>query len=435
MFQKFQKHLSENFPELMGKSVLLAISGGIDSCVLLNLCLRAGLKPALAHSNFQLRGDTSDQDAGWIKNLAQVHDLRCHIKTFETEAYAEENKISIQMAARELRYCWFSELSEDYGYDHILVGHHGDDSLETFMINSMRGSGLKGLLGIPEEIGKILRPLLPFNRNEIQKYANENSIQWREDSSNAKTDYLRNALRHEVIPLWKKQGRSFDENFKKTLYYLGLAQDLLDNLVVDFKRKNFIPSANGIKITNSSLLELKALDYYLHSLFAPYGFNNITDLHQLMQAQSGKQLFSKTHRLVKDRDCFLLTENISKDDKTHVINADFNKIDHPIPLIFSNEKTVLDKGPKKLFLDKSKLKFPLYIRKWKQSDYFYPYGMDGKKKLSKYFKDEKFSLLEKESQWLLCSSDDVVWVIGKRADARFLADAKSDNIWLIQLND
>jgi tRNA(Ile)-lysidine synthase len=214
-----------------------------------------------------------------------------------------------------------------------------------------------------------------------------------------------------------------------------LAQDLLDNLVVDFKRKNFISSANGIKITNSSLLELKALDYYLHSLFAPYGFNNITDLHQLMQAKSGKQLFSKTHRLVKDRDCFLLTENISKDDKTHVINADFNKIDHPIPLIFSNEKTVLDKGPKKLFLDKSKLKFPLYIRKWKQSDYFYPYGMDGKKKLSKYFKDEKFSLLEKESQWLLCSSDDVVWVIGKRADARFLADAKSDNIWLIKLND
>lgn len=214
--------------------------------------LESGIETSACPFKFSIEG-RQQRPGCWVdKNLAQVHDLRCHIKTFETEAYAEENKISIQMAARELRYCWFSELSEDYGYDHILVGHHGDDSLETFMINSMRGSGLKGLLGIPEEIGKILRPLLPFNRNEIQKYADENSIQWREDSSNAKTDYLRNALRHEVIPLWKKQGRSFDENFKKTLYYLGLAQDLLDNLVVDFKRKNFISSANGIKITNSS---------------------------------------------------------------------------------------------------------------------------------------------------------------------------------------
>ena len=238
MFQKFQAHLSKNFPELISQKMLLALSGGVDSCVLLSLCLREGLHPAIAHCNFQLRGKDSDADALWIEQLAEEHGLECHIKNFDARACAGKEKLSIQMAARNLRYEWFETLSKEYGYEVILVGHHADDSLETFMINTMRGSGLKGLLGIPEFRGKILRPLLPFGRKDIMRYAKENQIQWREDASNAKTDYLRNALRHKVIPGWKAMDKHFDEQFRATLAHLGKAQEALEFVLEQFKTKH-----------------------------------------------------------------------------------------------------------------------------------------------------------------------------------------------------
>ena len=205
MFQKFKIHLTNHFPQLKDQKLLLALSGGVDSCVLLDLCLKSGLRPAVAHCNFQLRGSESDRDAEWITNLSERKGLEYHTQTFGTQVYALKKKLSIQVAARDLRYHWFESLSQQEGYDLILTAHHGDDALETFMINVMRGSGLRGLLGIPEQRGKILRPLLPFSRDEIKAYAIDNKIEWREDASNAKTDYLRNALRHDVIPQWKKR--------------------------------------------------------------------------------------------------------------------------------------------------------------------------------------------------------------------------------------
>ena len=435
MLTKFQKYLSDNSVILKDQRLLLALSGGVDSCVLLDLCLKSGLRPALAHCNFQLRGQASKEDADWIQNLAREKGLECHVQNFDTQVHVLKKKVSIQMAARQLRYRWFDTLSEQNDYDLILVAHHADDALETFMINAMRGTGLKGLLGIPERRGKILRPMLSFSREEIMLYALENKIQWREDLSNAKTDYLRNALRHQVIPQWKKKDPNFDQQFQETLKHLGEAQDVLEDVISKFKKNNFIPQKQGFKISIDVLKGLSSLNYYLHALFASYGFGNLADLKQLMHSQSGKQLFSNTHRLVKDRACFLLTPIEASPSESHFIASGLTTIDTPLRLLFTQEKTFKKVDSKSLMLDKSKLKFPLILRKWKQSDYFYPNGLKGSKKLSKYFKDEKYSLLEKEAQWLLCSGDDIVWVVGKRADQRFLANADTKDKWLIRYDD
>ncbi|MDC0479279.1 tRNA lysidine(34) synthetase TilS [Flavobacteriaceae bacterium] len=435
MFQKFKIHLTNHFPQLKDQKLLLALSGGVDSCVLLDLCLKSGLRPAVAHCNFQLRGSESDRDAEWITNLSERKGLECHTQTFGTQVYALKKKLSIQVAARDLRYHWFESLSQQKGYDLILTAHHGDDALETFMINVMRGSGLRGLLGIPEQRGKILRPLLPFSRDEIKAYAIDNKIEWREDASNAKTDYLRNALRHDVIPQWKKRDPNFDGQFQETLKYLGQAQTVLDAVLTDFKKQNFIPQEEGFKIATAAFEGISSLDYYLHALFAPYGFGNLADLKKLMDAQSGKQLFSESHRLIKNREFLLLSSLEKSSSESYIINADMSSIGQPLKLVFSYEKSFKKGDTKSLLLDKSKLKFPLTLRKWKQSDYFYPNGLGGKKKLSKFFKDEKFSILDKESQWLLCSGEDIVWVVGKRADQRFLATPTSENIWLVRFDD
>jgi tRNA(Ile)-lysidine synthase len=435
MLRKFQNHLSDNSVILKDQRLLLALSGGLDSCVLLDLCLKSDFRPALAHCNFQLRGQASKEDADWIQTLAREKGLECYVQSFDTQAHALKKKVSIQMAARQLRYRWFDTLSNQKDYDLILVAHHADDALETFMINAMRGTGLKGLLGIPERRGKILRPILSFSREEIMQYALENKIQWREDVSNAKTEYLRNALRHEVIPQWKKKDPDFDQQFQETLKYLGEAQDVLEDVVSDFKKNNFIPQKQGFKIPIDVLKGLSSLNYYLHALFAPYGFGNLADLKQLMYSQSGKQLFSNTHRLVKDRECFLLTPIEASPTESYLIDSELSAIEIPLSLSFSKEENFKKGDSKSLVLDKSKLKFPLILRKWKQSDYFYPIGLGGKKKLSKYFKDEKFSLLDKESQWLLCSGEDIVWVVGKRADQRFLATPSTENKWLVRCDD
>ena len=277
--------------------------------------------------------------------------------------------------------------------------------------------------------------MLFFSREEIMRYALENKIQWREDLSNANTEYLRNALRHNVIPQWKKKDPNFDQQFQETLKHLSEAQNVLEDVISDFKMNNFIPQKQGFKISIDVLKGLSSLNYYLHALFGPYGFGNLADLKQLMHSQSGKQLFSNTHRLIKDRECFLLTPKESSPSESYSIASGLTTIDTPLRLFFTQEKTFKKVDSKSLMLDKSKLKFPLLLRKWKQSDYFYPNGLKGSKKLSKYFKDEKYSLLEKEAQWLLCSGEDIVWVVGERADQRFLANAETKDKWLIRYDD
>ena len=421
MLNKVQCHLKNKLPFLDKSKLLIAVSGGIDSVVLAYLCHKLGLNIALAHCNFNLRGKESDADESFVLKLAEDLNAECFIECFDTLTYAQENKLSTQMAARELRYKWFNELAQQLQYDYILTAHHADDNLETFLINLSRGTGIEGLTGIPEINENIVRPLLPFSRDEIEKYAKLENLKWREDSSNASAKYLRNKLRLDVIPQLKEVSQQFLPNFNKTLEYLKGSKDIIDDRIDDISNQVIQNvDTNGVKFNISEINKLSAPNPYLYELLKEYGFTEWSDVYGLLEAQSGKHILSKTHQLLKDRDCLILTEIASKKRKTFTILEYKSKFEIPIGTLFFDEADALfGKRLDTIFVDREKLVFPLIIRKYVEGDVFYPFGMKGKKKLSKYFKDEKMSLIDKKNVWLLCSQNNVVWVINRRLDNRF----------------
>lgn len=416
--------------------LLIAISGGLDSIVLTHLCHKLNLDIALAHCNFNLRGQESDVDEAFVLQFAENLNVECFIEHFDTLSYAKEQKFSTQMAARELRYNWFNILVNDLQFDNILTAHHADDNLETFLINLSRGTGLEGLTGIPEINDNVARPLLSFTRDEIETYANENNLTWREDSSNASTKYLRNKLRHEVIPILKGINPQLLQNFSKTQNYLQDASGIVDDCI-DTVSEVLISeiNENEIRFNISKIEALNNPKAYLYELLKDYNFREWNDVHNLLTAQSGKQVFSTTHRLIKDRENLLLSKAKTDSQSTINILEHQSQVETPFGILhFDEADAVFGKRPNVIFVDKAKLKFPLTIRKWQEGDSFCPLGMRGKKKLSKYFKDEKLSLLDKENVWLLCSGDDIVWVINRRGDERFKVSNGTKSIIKIELN-
>ena len=422
MVQKFKEHVAAAMPFLNGKKLLLACSGGLDSVVLAHLCKALKFDFALAHCNFSLRGTESDGDEDFVRELASTFEIDVYVKQFDTEQYAEEQRLSVQMAARELRYKWFDELLQSKRYDYVLTAHHADDSLETFLINLSRGTGIEGLSGIPQVNGNVVRPLLPFSRNEIIEYAKSESIQWREDSSNTSVKYLRNKIRHEIVPGIKELNPTFLQNFQHTQHHLRQINDLVNNHLNELKSKLFQQRKDKVQIKIAELQKLQPLDAYLYGLFNGYGFSEWSDVKDLLAAESGKQVFSKTHRLIKDRQSLILAKIERKESEAFEIHSDKAIDELPIKISLEDVETFEKQGQNVVFLDKEKLNFPLVLRNWKKGDYFYPFGMKGKKKLSKFFKDEKMDLISKEKQWLLCSGDDIVWIVGRRADERFKVD-------------
>lgn len=435
-----QDNCKTYFSFLDKSKILIAISGGVDSVVLTNLCYKLELDIALAHCNFNLRGKESDADEEFVLQLAEGLDIEIFIESFETEVYAKQNKLSTQMAARELRYNWFHQLAEQLDFDYILTAHHADDNLETFLINLSRGTGIEGLTGIPEINDNIIRPLLSFSRSDIEEYAKAENLKWREDKSNASTKYLRNKLRLEVIPILKEINPKLLKSFNKTIEHLQDSKGIIDDRI-DSISDTIITKVNEDGI-HFDIFQIKALNNpkaYLYEFLKDYGFTEWNDVYDLLEAQSGKQVFSNTHRLIKDRDCLLLSEieqNViqSVSEESILITEFDKKIQTPLgTLFFETTKRLNDLKESTIYVDKSKLKFPLTIRKGQEGDYFYPFGMQGKKKLSKYFKDEKLSLLEKENIWLLCSESEIVWIINKRADNRFKVTDKTKQIIKIEL--
>lgn len=418
MQQKLAQHIRNNFPFLTDKKLLIATSGGIDSVVLTHLLHQLNFDITLAHCNFKLRGVESDVDEEFVKNLGETLNISTFITTFETEKIAKEKKQSIQIAARELRYTWFNELLKKHHFNYVLTAHHADDNVETFLINLSRGTGLEGLTGIPTINKNIVRPLLIFSRDEILAYAKKHNIKWREDQSNASTKYLRNKIRHQIVPVLKEINPHFLEAFTKTLKNLQESQQIVDDCIKNTSKTLFIDGKIDIK----KVLELSNPKAYLYQILKPYGFTAWKDIANLVTAQSGKQVFSKTHQLLKDRD-FLILSKIHLNDISHkgeqfyFIKEDCKEITQPIHLVIETVSKIGKKDIHTIYVDKDLLKFPLILRKWQKGDYFYPLGMQGKKKVSKYFKDEKMSLLEKEKIWLLCNNDHrIIWIEGKRQD-------------------
>jgi tRNA(Ile)-lysidine synthase len=433
MLQNLSNLIQQNFPFLKDKKLLIAISGGIDSVVLTHLLSTLNFDISLAHCNFNLRGTESDLDTVFVKDLAKKLAIHCFTTSFETERIAKENKESTQIAARNLRYSWFQEIRQENKFDYILTAHHADDNLETFLINLTRGSGLDGFTGIPEINGNIIRPLLKFSREEIEVFAQEEKISWREDHSNTSTKYVRNKIRHNILPVLKEINPSLLDTFSRTLGHLQESTQIISDRIEAVSQKVVLKEKDILKFRIDEIQQLSNPKAYVYQLLRAYSFTEFNDVYNLLSAQAGKQVFSKTHVILKDRDFLILSkrEVASKRQEAQELEFHISKntaqITDPIHLTFEEVAVQEIQNKSTIYVSKESLKFPLIVRKWQNGDYFYPTGMTGKKKLSKYFKDEKLSLLEKNNTWLLCNNNDaIIWIINRRQDCRFIVKSDSE---------
>ena len=435
MLQKFQNHLLHNFDFLKNKKLLLATSGGIDSMVMLHLFQQLEYEIAIAHCNFQLRGVESFEDQNFIQDYAAANDVFVFITQFDTKAFAEDYKLSTQVAARELRYNWFYELLDTEQYDYILTAHHADDNLETFLINLSRGTGLEGLTGIPKQNENVVRPLLAFTQQELEEYAKFNEIKWREDSSNASDKYLRNKIRHHLVPILRELNPNFLSSFTTTQKYLQEASEMVEDAAIMIYQQVASQDGENISYDLKKLMKLPNYNSYLYQWLKEFGFTAWDDIYDLVQSQSGKFVVSPEYRLLKDRDSLILSPiDFATEKLEHYIDKGQKEVNIPLKISFSEQDEMGITSNKTIFVDLEKLHYPLVLRLWNEGDLFKPFGMNGKsKKLSKFFKDEKLSLLEKENTWLLCSNNAIVWVVGLRQDERFKIENSTKNILKIQL--
>ena len=426
--------------------------------VLADLLLKAKVEFVAAHCNFHLRGEESNGDEKFVRDYAERNDIQCFVKHFDTESYAAENGVSIEMAARDLRYAWFEELRQQLGYDKIAVAHHADDQAETFFINLLRGAGLRGLKGMQPQNGVIIRPLLWTSREEIHQYAVENSITWHEDHTNAETVYLRNKIRNQLLPVFDELHPEARQGLYKSLEHLSAENELYRALLKekltqivehdgDVQRipysaflDCFVPRNDAKRLSEVKVPELVEGPTSFQLLFEwlrQYGFN--TDqchfIFDAMKTGIGNKYFSPTHQLVIGRNELQLSEIKSIEDEEIQIEVGEEEILSPIHLQFSKlQKTVdfvIDKSTDVAQLDFNKLKFPLTLRHWHHGDRFHPLGMKGSKLLSDFFMDQKFTECQKHNVWLLVSADnDIVWVVGYRIDDRYKVTNSTKTIFL-----
>lgn len=430
MLVEIQKHLNQKFSFLQDKKILLAISGGVDSMVLLDLFKKSPYQIAVAHCNFNLRSEASDLDEQLVKEYCNENNIHFFVNSFNTEEYAELHKQSIQIAARELRYQWFDELLKNNNLDYLVTAHHLDDSVETFLINFTRGTGLDGLLGIPEINEQTVRPLLIFSRNQILDYAIQNNISWREDASNATTKYLRNKIRHDIIPILKEKNADFLQSFQQTISNLNDIKDLANDASEMVKQQVSISTDYILEIDIQKLKAFKNYKAYLYQWFKDFGFTAWDDICNLLDAETGKKILSTKYILLKNRNSLILKEiSVINNDVFLIFEAD-KSIVYPITLIFesliSENYDIQNKN--QICVDADQLKYPLKLRRWEEADYFFPIGMKGKKKVSKFFKDEKFSIFEKDATWILENGNqEIIWIVGHRMDNRYRINNQSIN--------
>lgn len=435
MVTAFKKHIEAHFPALADQKILVACSGGLDSIVLLHLLQKIGLTLGVAHCNFKLRGAHSDADLSFIETIAGNLGVPVFTTVFDTKTYAKKQGISTQVAARELRYEWFYSTARANGYDRIATGHHADDDLETFFINLSRVTGLRGLTGITSNTEQLIRPLLPFSRAQIMQFAKKEGLFWREDSSNSTRDYLRNKLRLDVIPAFKGVNKTVLQNFKQTQQHLKESQALLEDYITLVTKLVVSHTDAGYEIDIKQLQALPNTNTLLFELLYPYGFTDFKAIASILESEVGKKVLSKQYVLHKDRNHLVLTKKEQVvDSRVYYIDAKQQSCTIPIKLNFTKVAQVGEHEPHSLYVDAAKLTYPLKVRAWRLDDVFHPFGMKGKKKLTKFFKDEKLSLLSKNSVWVLESGDEIVWVIGLRPDDRYKVTSATNKVLKIQWN-
>lgn len=438
MLQHFKSFIQKEKLFSSGDKILLAVSGGIDSVVMCDLFNKSRFSFSIAHCNFKLREKESDKDVLFVKKLAQNYKVEFYTQNFETTNIANTEHISIQMAARALRYKWLEKIRKDYNYNFIATAHHKNDVIETVLINLIRGTGIAGLHGIAPKNNKVVRPILFATKNDINNYAQLNNLSFREDSSNKSTKYIRNKLRHNVIPVLKEINPNLEETFLNTVdrikdIEIVLSQVFKDTIknITEYKDEDIIFDIDKLKALHPAKL-------YLYEILCRYNFNgnDIENILNILNSQSGKQFFSSTHRLIKDRKKLIITEIKSLKNITTKITEKQTDIENDFLKLkcekIKNQNFAIPVNPKIACLDLQKLKFPLVVRKWANGDVFYPLGMNHKKKLSDFFIDYKIPIHEKDKIQVLISDKTIAWVIGYRIDNRFKVTSKTQIIYHIE---
>lgn len=406
-----------------GKPVLVGVSGGADSIALLTVLVELGYSCIVGHCNFHLRGEESMRDECFTETYARKLGLPFVKVDFNTRDYAAEHHLSVEMAARELRYVWFEEMRCVHDAQAIAVAHHRDDNVETVLMNLIRGSGIRGMSGIRPKNGFVIRPLLSVARQEILQWLAERQLEYVTDSTNLSAAYTRNFIRLRVLPLLETINPSVRTAINRTAEHLAETESLFAYVMAD-ARKRVFEAENRLSI--KALMQYPSPKTVLFELLKAFHFtpSSVDEIFLSLNKESGKLFFSSSHRLVKDRDCLLLSPLAAAGEKeVYFLTGEEGCWSGPIDLAFSRivriEELHIQKDKDIAYFDLDKLKFPLVLRHWQQGDWFVPFGMQGRKKLSDYFSDKKFSRLEKEQVWLLCSGDEVIWIVGERSDNRF----------------
>ena len=438
MLHEFLKFIEDNRLIKKNDRVLLAVSGGIDSMVMTDLFIKSGINIGIAHCNFTLRAGESDKDEKYVREFATDHNIPYYSQRFDTRAISCEKKISVQMAARNLRYTWFEEIRNKNGYDSIAVAHNLSDNVETFLINLARGTGIKGLSGIKKKSGRVIRPILFASRLTIEEYSTNWKINYREDSSNIETKYTRNKIRHLILPLMKEINPSIEAALNETAERLSSVNDIFYGYISSL-RKTIFKNNSGIFLVNISLLRpFLNNNTVLFELFRPFGTGSgtLTDLHNIIKGKTGIQLITDTHRIIKNRNELIITARSDQKKEISVINTltglKKNQFISSVRKVSMSESLRIPSNPEIACIDYQKISFPLIIRKWQFGDIFYPLGMKHRKKLSDYFIDRKFSILEKENKMVLESAGSIVWIIGERLDNRFRINESTKEALIIK---
>lgn len=404
-----------------GDSILLAISGGLDSMVMLSLFNQAGFNIGVAHANFKLRGEESDGDEAFVRSFCEAHKIPFFTTAFETNNYAVEKKISIQMAARELRYVWFRQLLKQHGYTKVATAHHLDDQAETIFLNMVKGEGLKGLTGMPINKRNVIRPMMFATREDLEHYARNTHLKWREDSSNKEDNYHRNFIRHQIFPRIHKINPGLNESLLRTSVKAKGEMLILKHGLDGLKKEYFDVREDGRVLIKKELFSEFPEPAVCWRLLEEFGFSldQSEDIFQSINGQTGKFFLSKTHRLVVDRDELIVQPLVtpSAEVQTLIPGVGIFKLGNlKIECKISDEP--FSSNPNEAWLDYGKLSFPLVWRPWKEGDKFMPLGMSGFKKISDFLIDEKLSIPEKENVTVVESAGEIVWIVGIRIDNR-----------------
>jgi len=452
LLERLKKYTTDNYQlSPMNHHLLLAVSGGIDSVVMVDLFAKAGFNFTIAHCNFQLRGAESDRDEAFVRNLGVRYDKEVLVKRFDTVAYAANNKLSIQVAARELRYGWFLEQVTSYKFqvsstsnqqpvtsNLVATAHHADDNIETLLMHFFRGCGISGLHGILPKQGHIIRPLLFAKRAEIVAYAAEQGLTWVEDSSNATDKYSRNYIRHQVMPLMQTIYPKVDDNLLSNIERFKEVEMVYNQTINSIKTKLLEVKGNETHIPILKLKKQQPLRSIVYEIVKDFGFEatQVDEVVKLLNANNGSFMASTTHRLIINRNWLIIAPKQAEEATNVLIEAGTNEV------VFSAGKIMLETitGNQQLAssnhiatIDADAISYPLLLRPYKTGDYFYPLGMTKKKKLSKFFIDLKLSKTEKENIWVIESDKRIVWVVGYRIDNRFKLKSNTNNALTINL--